>query len=65
MLDHRSAIRLLLSDIGVGLKMASAAGQLGIVDYILCTPDLLGECIPRALERAAWYGHVAVIKRLL
>jgi ankyrin repeat protein len=65
MLDHRSAIRLSLSDIGVGLKVASAAGQLGIVDHILCTPDLPGKFISRALERAAWYGHVAVIKRLL
>jgi ankyrin repeat protein len=65
LLDHRSAIRLSLSDIGVGLKVASAAGQLGIVDHILCTPDLPGKYISQALERAAWYGHVAVIKRLL
>jgi ankyrin repeat protein len=65
MLDYRSSIRLSLYNIGVGLKVASAAGQVGIVDNILGTPDLPGKHIPRALERAAWYGHVAVIKRLL
>ncbi|KAI4913476.1 hypothetical protein J4E90_005193 [Alternaria incomplexa] len=65
MLDHRFAIGLSLLDIGIVLKAASAAGRLGIVDYILLLPDLPRKHIPRALERAAWYGHVAVTKRLL
>jgi ankyrin repeat protein len=65
MLNYRSAIGLSLSDIGVALKVASAAGQLDIVDHIPLLPDLPEQCIPRALERAAWYGHVTVIKRLL
>jgi ankyrin repeat protein len=65
MLDYRSAIGLSSSHIGVALKVASAAGQLGIVDHILSLPDLPGRHIPRAMERAAWYGHVAVIRRLL
>ena len=65
MLDHRSAIGLSPSNIGIGLKVASAAGQLGIVDHILMTSDSPRKHIPRALERAAWYGHIKIIKRLL
>jgi ankyrin repeat protein len=65
MLDARFVIGLSLLDIGIVLKVASAAGRHGIVDYILSIPDLPRDYIPRALERAAWYGHVAIIKRLL
>ena len=65
MLDHRSVIGLSSLDIGIVLKAASAAGRVGIVDYILLLPELPRKHIPRALERAAWYGHVAVAKRLL
>jgi ankyrin repeat protein len=45
--------------------VASAAGRLGIVEYILLLPEPPRKYIPRALERAAWYGHVAIMKRLL
>jgi ankyrin repeat protein len=65
MLNSRSIIGLSLPDIGIVLKTASMAGQLGIVDYILSMPDPLEKHIPRALERAAWYGHVLVMRRLL
>jgi ankyrin repeat protein len=65
MLDARFAIGLSLLDIGIVLKVASAAGRHGIVDYILSIPDPPRDYIPRSLERAAWYGHVAIIKRLL
>jgi ankyrin repeat protein len=65
MLDSRSAIGLSLLDIGIVFKAASAAGRLGIVDYVLLIPELPRKHIPRALERAAWYGHVAVMKRFL
>jgi ankyrin repeat protein len=65
MLESRSTIGLSLSDIGIVLKEASAAGRLGIVEYVLLLPELPRKYIPRALERAAWYGHVAIVKRLL
>jgi ankyrin repeat protein len=65
MLESRSTIGLSLSDIGIVLKEASAAGRLGIVEYVLLLPELPRKYIPRALERAAWYGHVAITKRLL
>jgi hypothetical protein len=64
-LDYRSAIGLSLLNIGIVLVAASAAGRLGIVDYVLSLPELPRKQIPRALERAAWYGHVAMTKRLL
>jgi ankyrin repeat protein len=65
MLEYRSAIGLSLLDIGILLRASSAAGQLGIVDYVLSLPELPRKHIPRALERAAWYDHVAITKRLL
>jgi ankyrin repeat protein len=65
MLDYRSAIGLSLLDIGIILKIGSAAGRLGIVNHVLSLPELPRKHIPRALELASWYGHVAIIKRLL
>jgi ankyrin repeat protein len=65
MLDFRSTIGLSLLDIGTVMLAASAAGRLGIVDYILLLPEPPREYIPPALERAAWYGYVAIMKRLL
>jgi ankyrin repeat protein len=65
MLESRSTIGLSLSDIGIVLMVASAAGCLAIVEYVLLLPEPPRKYIPRALERAAWYGHVAIMKRLL
>jgi ankyrin repeat protein len=65
MLDCRTTIGLSLFDIGVVLQAASSAGRLGIVDYILLLPESPRKVIPRSLERAAWYGHVAIMRRLL
>lgn len=51
--------------IGEALQAASSAGQLSVVEYILSTSKAPSSYIPTSMERAAWYGHIAILQRLL